>query len=60
MKTLLFTEVHRSLYGALVRELWEDLARMQEQETIRPVTPAQSRALFIVAAMLERLGTRML
>lgn len=59
-KTLLLTESHRSLYGSLIRELWADVAKLQEQEESRRVTPTQSRALFIVAAMLERLGTRIL
>lgn len=59
MKTLLLTENHRSLYGALARELWEEVAKLQEQEASRPVTAAQSKALVLVAAMLERLGTRL-
>lgn len=53
---LLLNDVHRSLYRAVVRDVYDELLAAQRVSEERQATPEQERALQTAVELFERLG----
>jgi hypothetical protein len=56
---LVLSDLHRSVYAALVRDTWTEMQSVLQMSADRTVTPEQDKAVFTVLDLLETWGKRL-